>query len=240
MCDAASFLARIVAAFSKSPNVGSYSGRSWPINVRAADWAVSLLEARVPARILDLACGAGAVTVALALQGFDVTGIDCTPAQLDVARRMSRRKHASVRWLCEDMRLLRYENEFDFVCLRDVIFGVFETEQEHRELIRRITMALKPGGRFLLEVYNRDFALKHGVENTFFYNADRDRFLPQDPSRTLLTAGLYLWSQGELAQMLASQGLRVVRMDGWKHDHDPPPPPWRADMIVAQKELACV
>jgi 2-polyprenyl-3-methyl-5-hydroxy-6-metoxy-1,4-benzoquinol methylase len=86
MTEPGSLLDRIVAAFSKSPNAISYSDQYWPVSVRAAEWEVSLLEARAPATILDLACGAGAVTIALALQGFDVTGIDCTPAQLDVAR----------------------------------------------------------------------------------------------------------------------------------------------------------
>jgi SAM-dependent methyltransferase len=240
MPEAASFMARVIDQFTgKDPGRAglAYSDKYWPDMLRAADRVASLLAAQPPAGLLDLACGQGPVTTALALKGFDVTGIDCTPAQMDIAREMSRQKGASVRWLCQDMRQLQYDSEFDYICLQDVIFGIFETQQEHRDLIRRIAQALKPGGRFLLEVYNRDFALKHGVQDDLFYNPELDRFLPREPGKLLLTAGMCLWSQEELTRMLGEHGLRVVRTDGWKWPQDPPPPPWRADIIVAEKTV---
>jgi 2-polyprenyl-3-methyl-5-hydroxy-6-metoxy-1,4-benzoquinol methylase len=228
------FLNRVIATFTPGANDQGYSGNEWTINQRTADGIVSLLEARPPARILDLACGCGPATTALALQGFDVTGIDCTPASIEIAQRMSKEKGASTRWLCEDMRTINYHEAFDYVCLRDVIFGVFDNKEEDADLIRRISLALKPSGRCLFEVYNKEFALRHGIERQLFYDEQADRFVPKEPKPSGLTMRLY--AHDEWRQMLSANGLRIIKMDGWNWKNDPPPPPWRADFIVAQRE----
>jgi SAM-dependent methyltransferase len=215
-------------------NYRKHYGERWPGRLKAADSVISLLQAVPPARILDLACGGGAVTAAMALKGFDVTGIDCTPGAIDLAARMSSRKGASVQWLCQDMRLIDYREEFDFVCLRDVIFGIFEDEREDADLIRRIGQALKPGGRLLLEVYNKEFAVPRGIEGCVFYDKRNDRFMPKDGGAPW-PAGMKLYTHEELNNILRKEGLTIVKMDGWKWETDPPPPPWRADIIVAVK-----
>ncbi|KKM17743.1 hypothetical protein LCGC14_1672710, partial [marine sediment metagenome] len=157
------------------------------------------------------------------------------PAMLDAARQVSEQKGASVQWLCEDMRTLRYADEFDYVCLRDVIFGIFESRQEDVDLLGMIGSALRAGGKFLLEVYNREFALHHGVEGILFYDASVDRFVRRGPDAAALSMRLY--SLEELELMLANAGLRIVKTHAWNKPKDPAPPPWRADLIVAQKDV---
>jgi SAM-dependent methyltransferase len=234
MAQDTSFLQRVIATYASAANDKSYSEQMWPLMQDGADQTISLLDARPSARILDLACGCGSVTTALSLKGFEVTGVDCTPASLDIARRMSAQKGACVEWVCQDMRTLEYKAQFDNVCLRDVIFGIFETRDEDLDLIRRIGAALKPGGRCLFEVYNKEFALQHGVEGSLFYDQSVDRFVRRGDDRKGLSLRLY--SHDEWEHMLGRKGLRIIRTDGWKWQKDPPPPPWRADLIVAQKE----
>lgn len=228
------FVDKVIAAYASEDDYGAYSDDRWPSAVRIADQVVSLLEAEPPARILDLACGSGASTSALALKGFDVTGMDCVPARIDVARRMSQQKGAVVQWLCEDMRRLDSKEKFDCVCLRDVMFGVFEAAEEDQDLVRRIAAALKPGGRCLFEVYNREFALEHGVERRLFLDRVSGRFVAREPERGGLSVRLY--SHEEWREMLGRAGLGIMKMDGWRWPQDPEPPPWRADFIVAQKD----
>lgn len=194
---------------------------------------LSLLEAHPPARLLDLACGCGAATTAMALRGFEVTGIDCTPASIEIARRMSKLKGATVRWICQDMRSIEDHQAFDYVCLRDVIFGIFPTAEEDVDLLGRMSRALKPGGRCLLEVYNREFAIQNGVENSLHYDPASDRFVPPIPIPGGLS-GIRLYSPDQWTQMLASHGLRIVKTAGWSWPNDPPAPPFRADYIVAE------
>jgi len=225
----------MIAGYTKGTNDAAYSDERWPQYVRLAKKFARLLEARPPARILDLACGTGVVTTALALRGFEMTGIDCTPAMLDVARRMSKQKGAAVTWVCADMREFSYVDEFDCVLLWDVIFGVFEKEGEDEDLIARIARALKPGGRCLFEVYNKEFALAHGVENRYFYDEISGRFVSRGPEPAWNSLRLYAHNEWE--RMLRAHGLEIVKMDGWNWRGDPMPPPWRADYIVAQKRL---
>lgn len=233
MTEGASFLDRVIAHYASTVNENGYSEKGWAAAQAAADSVASLLEAKPPARILDLACGTGPSTAALALKGFEVTGLDCTPASIEIARRMSAQRGASVEWLCEDMRLLGYRDQFDYVCIRDVIFGIFESRQEDLDLIGRMARAVKPGGRCLFEVYNKQFALEYGVEGALFYDSELDRFVRKDAAQPGLTCRLY--SHDEWERMLTDSGLRIIRMDGWKWADDPLPPPWRADLIVAEK-----
>ncbi len=233
MADHPSFLERVIDAYSKGDKGTLYSDAWWPHTLETTELISSLLDAQPPATILDLACGSGAATTALALKGFEVTGLDCTPVQIDAARRESAAKGAHVEWLCEDMQEIHYDNEFDFVLLRDVIFGIFETDEEHRDLIRRIARALKPGGRCLFEVYNKEFALAHGVQRTYFYDAAIDRFAEKERRPGAITVKLYTHNEWE--EMLSACGLTINKWDGWKGKGDPAPPPWRADYIVAEK-----
>jgi ubiquinone/menaquinone biosynthesis C-methylase UbiE len=63
---------------------------------------VHLLEASVPAdvsrrdvRVLDVACGPGAVTTVIAEAGFDTVGIDAYDALVELAREKRRARHLS-------------------------------------------------------------------------------------------------------------------------------------------------
>ena len=66
-----------------------------------------------------------------------------------------------------------------------------------------------------------------------FYDESEDRFVAE-ASKSLLT-GVKLYSPEEWESMLGAHGLRITKRDGWNWQRDPDPPPWRADLIVAQK-----
>jgi 2-polyprenyl-3-methyl-5-hydroxy-6-metoxy-1,4-benzoquinol methylase len=201
------------------------------------DLIESLLGSKPPARVLDLACGSGSATIELARRGYDVIGLDCTSVLLDVAREMAAERTVDVEWICADMRRIAYEEEMDYVLLRDVIFGVFEAEGEDRDLLRRMAQALKPEGKCLLEVYNKAFAQKHKIQNLLVYDESLDRFVLPDAHADRAVESVKLYPHEEWRNMLAESGLQVVQMDGWKWKDDPPPPPWRADYIVAAKSI---
>jgi ubiquinone/menaquinone biosynthesis C-methylase UbiE len=233
MSQTQAFLDRVIATFGAASDDRAYRDEQWPMRVQGADAIVERLGARPPARILDLACGTGAEATALALRGFEVTGIDCTPARIDIARRKAAEKGAAAQWLCQDMREIDYHEVLDYVMLRDVIFGIFEREQENVDLLRRMARALKPHGRCLLEVYDKEFAMPRGVEGSHFYDASTDRFVAKTPGPGINSIKLYTREQWE--SMLGEQGLKVMTMDGWSSAKDPAPPPWRIDIMVAQR-----
>jgi len=201
------------------------------------DKIVELLGCTPPAKVLDLACGAGSATIELASRGYEVIGLDCTPAMLEIARDMSARENVEVTWIQGDMRQIECEDEMDYVLLRDVVFGICETEEEDRLILHNISRALRRGGRCLFEVYNKSFAQSHGIENRFVYDPVSDRFVVRPEARE---AGgeinaIRLYSDEEWQRMLAAEGLTITPKDGWKWKGDPEPPPWRADPLAAAK-----
>lgn len=216
--------------YSTEPEAAAYPPEYWAMSLADADRVLGLLEAKPPARVLDLACGNGGATTVLAQRGFQVTGVDVDAARIANARAGSADKRAGVEWRCMDMRAIDYEAEMDFVLLRDVIFTIFEDESDDADMVRRIARALMPGGKCLFEVYNKEFGLAHGVQDTFQYDACRGRFAMEGEPVTLK-----LYTHEEWRELLGAAGLAVVAMDGWNWPGDPDPPPWRADFIVAEK-----
>jgi len=145
------------------------------VEKRTAD-IVRMCRLRQGMRILDVACGSGAETSALALMGYDVTALDFSSAMLDVARRIAREKTARVDWRCGDMRRLDEQGKYDLVMVRDVIFGIFDHET-NLDVLTRLGNAVKKGGCLLLEVYNKDVAVeKKVVEGFLSYNPALNRF----------------------------------------------------------------
>jgi SAM-dependent methyltransferase len=115
-------------------------------------------------RILDIACGGGRHSLAMARQGAMVTGIDLGPAAITMARRRARRAGVHAEFIQGDVRHLAYEATFGAVTF---LFGCFtEMPREQAQLcLQRIQRSLRPGGLFVLDVYApRFFASLDGVQ----------------------------------------------------------------------------
>ena len=66
-------------------------------------------------RVLELGCGTGRLTIPLALQGFDVTGIDIEESMLARAREKAAQKGADIDWVHGDVRDFDLGKQFDAV-----------------------------------------------------------------------------------------------------------------------------
>jgi len=112
---------------------------------------------------LDLACGTGDLTYALAARGARATGLDVTPRMIELARRKGVRPPAgpAPAWLVGDMMALPFaDGSFDVVTTGYGIRNVPVIEPALAE-IRRV---LRPGGRLLSLDFNRpEHALVRGV-----------------------------------------------------------------------------
>jgi SAM-dependent methyltransferase len=118
-------------------------------------------------RILDLACGAGQHTVELAARGYDLVGFDLSQSQLDWAAGLAQERGQRLQFTHGDMRELGYQDAFDAVYCWNTSFGFFE-EEKNTDVAMRIFKSLRPGGRFLLDVVNRDFVVSQQPGQTWF------------------------------------------------------------------------
>jgi SAM-dependent methyltransferase len=112
------------------------------------------------ARVLDLACGFGRHANGMAKRGYRVTGLDFNQHYLDIAAAVAKEAGLPVDWKQGDMRELPFNEEFEAAYSYFTSFGYFSDEENER-VIEGVARALEPGGRFLLDVMNREWILTH-------------------------------------------------------------------------------
>lgn len=114
---------------------------------------VKLLKMKRGSNVLDLCCGHGRHSRALARRGFYVTGYDLSEVLLAEARRRSKGMNL-IRYIQGDVRQLPFDAEFDYVLNLFTSFGYFERQEENQQVFDGIYQSLKPGGQFLVDFLN--------------------------------------------------------------------------------------
>ena len=97
---------------------------------------------RVGRSVLELVCGTGRVTIALARHGFDVTGIDNSPdmlRQLRKNREQAGNLRGPLRLVQGDMRDFSLERKFDAVIIPARTFQLLLSPQEQRSCLRSVS-----------------------------------------------------------------------------------------------------
>lgn len=124
------------------------------------------------ARVLDLACGWGRHAVALAQEGFRVTGVDWSATLLERARGRAEASGVEVEWVRGDMRELPWEERFDAVLSLYSSLGYFLSDEEDLRVLRAARRALRPGGAFVLETMHRDHVVGGYAERDWWETDD--------------------------------------------------------------------
>ncbi|MFL0557913.1 class I SAM-dependent methyltransferase [Paenibacillus barengoltzii] len=114
------------------------------------------------AKVLDLCCGMGRHSLALAEAGYQVTGVDLSEVLLREARRLD--PEGRIIWHRADMRELPFQSgEFAAVVNLFTSFGYFKEDEEQIKVLREASRVLKSGGRFLLDFLNPAYVAAHLV-----------------------------------------------------------------------------
>lgn len=103
------------------------------------------------AEVLDIGCGAGFISNALAQAGHDVTGADPSRSCLQIAE--AKDLTGRVRYVCTDVYRLPFSREsFDVVVAMDLLEHVMDPEK----IIAQATRVLRPGGLFIYSTFNKN------------------------------------------------------------------------------------
>jgi SAM-dependent methyltransferase len=181
--------------------------------------------------VLDLGCGAGHHAVEFASRGYGVVGYDLSLYQLALAADVAQERSQKINFLQGDMREMAFEEMFDGVFCWNTTFGYFE-EDKNLAVAQRVFRALRPGGMFLIDVLNRDFAAASSPQQVWYegdscvcmddmsvdYISSRlrvKRSIILDDGRTKESLfSLRLYSLHELGKLLHEVGFRVTEASG--------------------------
>jgi SAM-dependent methyltransferase len=209
----------------------------------------SLLYLGDGTEVLDLACGHGRIANRLAAMGARLTGLDATPLFLDLGRADARRRGVNVDYVQGDMRSIPWTDRFDAVVSWFTAYGYFDDAQ-NRAVLAQVHQALRPRGRFLVELIHKDGLLAHWVPATVT-EADDGILIDErefDPltgranaRRTIIRNGRVrrssfftrLFSFTELRDWLHDAGFHTV--EGYAGDGTPLTATARRMILVAHK-----
>ena len=112
-------------------------------DVRLLDDFIELLSPH--AKVLDAGCGAGFPISSALADLFDLTGVDFSEAQIELAKK----NIPNANFICEDMTKLDFpENSFDGICSYYAIIHI--PREEHQTLLANFHRMLNTGGIALL------------------------------------------------------------------------------------------
>ena len=184
------------------------------------------------ARILDLCCGHGRHTVELAAAGYSMVGQDLSASFLDLAKNAAAARDLQIQFVHADMREIPFEGEFDAVINMFTAFGYFD-DVENQKVLDAVARALKPGGKFLIDLLNapriirdllvqswdelsdgtvvltqRDYNLLTGN------NEERRTYIAPDGSKREVDLTWRMYFYPEFVKMLNHAGLAPIQVFG--------------------------
>jgi SAM-dependent methyltransferase len=188
-------------------------------------------------RILDLCCGYGRHALLLAERGYQVTGLDRDAAAIAEAQRRAALAGQTISYLVGDMRQTRHiPSTFDAVINMWQSFCYFD-EATHADLLRQIHQKLRPGGRFIIDMYHPAYyASRQGlhqreingitVETNTYLQGHRLHSVVQyrDASgeRGKDHFDFHLFTPEAFSTLAASCGFETVLICTWADENTPP------------------
>ncbi|MDO8431250.1 MAG: class I SAM-dependent methyltransferase [Candidatus Binatus sp.] len=140
-------------------------------------FAEKALQLSPGSQLLDLCCGQGRHSVLLAKHGFLVTALDLNSSYLELAQKAALAANVKLTTITGDMRRIPFHNYFDAVVNMYSSFGYLESEAEDRKVLESIASSLKPKGRLLLDMLNREWAVSNYIQHDWHSGADNTLYV---------------------------------------------------------------
>lgn len=158
-----------------------------------------------PCKAIDFGCGTGNYAIYLAGKGFDVTGVDISPAAIKIAAENARRKGIPCRFVAADVlgELDEIRETFDFAFDWELLHHIFP--ENRTKYIRNVYGKLSSKGSYLSVCFSE--------KDPQFGGLGKYR-------KTRLGTLLYFSSEAELRELFRAyfivQDIRTIQIAG-KH-----------------------
>jgi 2-polyprenyl-3-methyl-5-hydroxy-6-metoxy-1,4-benzoquinol methylase len=139
-------------------------------------------------RILDIGCGTGRHSIELNRRGYNVTGIDLSERQLEIAREKAARDNLEISFRKMDARNLEFSGEFDLaIMLCEGGFPLMETDEMNYAILQSAFRALDKNGKFIFTTLNGLFPLFNSVKDFCNESSGEDNAQTESSSFDLMT-----------------------------------------------------
>ena len=157
-------------------------------------------------RILDIGCGAGILSEALARTGAQVTGLDATPELIAAAQKHAQEQHLNIDYICRELDQFKPKQKFDLIVASEVLEHVTDVPA----FLQAACARLAPGGIFVTSTMNRTKrALLLGI-------------LAAEHVLDLAPKGTHHWQKfirpSELTNWLDALGLTTMDISGARYN----------------------
>ena len=203
------------------------------------------------ARILDLCCGAGRHAMDCAGEGYQVVGVDLSPALLNLAHERAVNHKLAIHWIQGDMRAVPLRGAFDLVLNMFTSFGYFQEDSDNFHVIENMQHVLRRGGHAVLDFLNPEHVIAtlvpHETHTTDGLTVTQSRALDPEGKRVLkeiritgdgepreYQESVRLYQKEELDSMFQEAGFRTVEL--YRNYYlEPWTPETPRTILVAQK-----
>ena len=104
--------------------------------------------------ILELCCGTGRLTLPIAKEGYDITGVDFTPSMLALAKEKIVKEGLGIKFIEGDIRTLDLPDQYDLIFIPFNSIHHLYTNEDVFMAFSVVKRHLKEGGLFLLDCFN--------------------------------------------------------------------------------------
>ena len=155
-------------------------------------------------KILDIGCGGGLLSEPMCRLGAEVTGIDASEKNINVAKMHCKKNNLKIKYICTSPEKLKIKNKYDVILNMEIV----EHVEDVNFFLKACSNLLKKNGIMFVATINKTlksyvFAIV-GAEYIL-------RWLP---------IGTHEWEKfikpDELSNILKSNGLKLNQIDGMK------------------------
>src|SRR6266550_978979 len=205
-----------------------------------ADFLVKVLQCEKDSHLLDVPCGNGRLSLALAARGYRVTGVDISEEFIDEARRsvLDPPAHAGgtdslpqLEFILGDMSRVEGEAIYDGAYCFGNSFG-FLDYANMESFLSGVARALQPGARFIIETGMAAESVLHKFEPLAVHQIDdisitiKERYLAEEScidteyifeQNGKVESGYakhWIYTVAEIRRMLERAGFEIMNLYG--------------------------